>query len=118
VVVQIDPDKPESAEYILLACPTGGMGTDLAASEDGVWHFDREWHAIVKTSVTTEPVSWNDESAVNYHTPKPMDWGEKPFGGSTKGIAYDGKNLWVLDSEKARIYIVEKTKPGRKLTAR
>ena len=109
VVVQIDPDRPDKAEYILLSCPTGGMGTDLAASEDGIWHFDRSWHAIVKTSITTKPVLWDDKAAAEYHTPSPMDWGEKPFGGSTKGVAYDGKNLWVLDSEKVHICIIEKT---------
>ena len=42
-----------------------------------------------------------------------LDWGEKPFG--NQDIAWDGKNLWALDSKNKRICIIEKTKSGKHL---
>ena len=100
-------DAQPKAEYVLPACPTGGHGTDLAAAGDGVWHYDGAWNALVKTPLTAPVVAWSEEAAVGYHSPEPMDWGEKPVPG-LGGVAWDGENLWVLDTENRRICITEK----------
>jgi CubicO group peptidase (beta-lactamase class C family) len=109
VCVRIDPKTPDKAEYVLMACPTGGMGTDMAAAGDGIWHFDNAWNAVVKTSVTAKAIPWNDKLAAGFWTPEPMDWGEKPPGCRVAGVAWDGQRLWVLDNSRKRICIVEKS---------
>ena len=42
--------------------------------------------------------------------------GERPFGSATNGIAWDGRNLWALDTEDDRICIIEKTESGKEIT--
>ncbi len=45
------------------------------------------------------------------------DWGEAPFGLHTAGVTTDGEHLWVLDSQRDRLCLIEKTESGRALTA-
>jgi len=40
-----------------------------------------------------------------------LDWGDQPFGRQTRGIAWDGKRLWVLDNQAKRICAIAKS-PG------
>jgi len=108
VVIRIDPAAPDSAEYVLMACPTGGMGTDLAAAGDGIWHFDRGWPVLVETDARAPAVSWTPEAAMHYRNPPILDWGEKPFPGLA-GVAWDGQQLWALDGPGQRLCVIEKS---------
>ena len=107
-----EPKQRTSGGSWTWGCLGGRPARRSGGAGDGVWHFDRAWHAIVKTPISTQPVVWDDKATAAYRTPEPMDWGEKPFGSSTKGVAHDGKNLWVLDGENARVCIVEKAESG------
>lgn len=105
----VDPAKPDDHRYLVLACPCGGHGTNLAAADDGVWHFDRQMHALVKSDASVEPGQWGDSSDLS-GVPL-LDWGEKPFGNHTAGIAWDGDALWALDKGSRRICRLEKGAP-------
>ena len=111
VASAIDPASPGTCERMLLASPTGGAGTDLAATATGVWHFDRGQPFIVKSSLDIKPVEWTPEAAADYRNAKVLAWGEKPCG-DIAGVAHDGKNLWVLDNARGRLCVVEKTDPS------
>lgn len=88
--------KTDNLEQKTFVCPPGGGGCALAPTKDGVWHLGGE---LVKNSFDGQI----------------MDWGEKPFGDDTTGIAWDGRNLWALDSRNGRICMIEKTESGRNL---
>ena len=60
---------------------------------------------------------WNDDAAGQWKNGPLLDWGEKPFGIATAGIAWDGKNLWALDAKNKRICVIEKTESGKEITA-
>jgi hypothetical protein len=45
-----------------------------------------------------------------------LDWGEKLFG--NRDIAYDGKNLWALDTENNRICMIVKNVPDAERDAK
>jgi len=89
----VDPADPQNERTLTLA---GGGPTSFAAQPDGVWHFDYWAPAMIKSDFEG----------------RLLDWGEKPFGGAVHGIAWDGKQLWALDSTRKRICVVEKN-PAR-----
>ena len=71
----------------------------IAAAADGVWHLEGD-SVLVKSDFDGRLV----------------DWGEKPFGKDTTGIAFDGNGLWVLDNKNKRICLIEKTDSGKEIT--
>jgi len=112
VVIRVDPDKPGKVEHVVMSCPTGGGGSDVAAAGDGIWHYDSFWAALVKTPASAPAVGWTPEAARTYQTPEPLDWGEKPFPGLA-GVAWDGERLWALDRRNRRICLLRKSDPEK-----
>jgi hypothetical protein len=90
--------KTDATEQRAFLWPEGGAGYALAATRDGVWHLGG---CLVKHDFAG----------------KVMDWGERPFGDASAGVAWDGKNLWALDRKNKRICMIEKTASGREITA-
>ena len=91
---RIDPDAPDRENRIRTA---SGMPFFAAGHGKAMWVVDALSPALIKTDL---------DGAF-------LDWGEKPFG--NQDIAWDGKNLWALDSKNKRICIIEKAKSGKRL---
>ena len=108
VACVVDPARPEESGWLVPAGCTA-WGGDLTADEEGVWHFARDKTGIIKSGLDVQPVRWGENTSGRNMTARLLDWGEKPFGGSTAGIAWDGENLWVLDNSRNRICVIEKT---------
>lgn len=119
VIVVVDPDEPEEQRYQVLAAPVGPCQADIAPTEDGIWHVVygvtpfTVAPMLVKSGRAERLLEWRPlEPGEKPNTPL-MDWGEKPFGGgpvdSVGGIAWDGRDLWVIDNESERICVIEKT---------
>lgn len=85
--LRVDPRRPEEAQFNAVA----GAGHPLAATPDGVWQMHDFGPVMVKNSFEGEL----------------LDWGERPFGDS-RGLAWDGENLWALDDANNRICIIER----------
>ena len=107
--------------------PPRGAGVNLAPADDGVWSLEmcdgRLWLApctpvICKTILDPEPITWDDASAASYLNAPVLDFGDKPFGDASAGIAWDGKNLWALDAGGRRICMIEKAEPSQNLSQR
>ena len=85
----IDEADPDERRWQTL----GGPGPiSLAAQGDAVWHFDFWAPAIIKSDLKG----------------RLLDWGEKPFDGAIRGLAWDGEQLWALDAKAKRICVIEK----------
>ena len=81
----------------------GGCGAiDMTSAGATIWCID----FLGPTIIAGKP---HDDGRI-------VDWGEKPFGSHTTGIAHDGKNLWVLDNKGKRVCIIEKANAARKDT--
>jgi len=85
----LDPADPSDRRWQTLAGP-GPIS--LAAQQDSVWHFDFWAPAIIRSDLSGSL----------------LDWGEKPFDGTVRGLAWDGAKLWALDNEQKRICVIEK----------
>ena len=85
-------DDPETALVL------GGCGAiDMTSVGDTIWCVD----FLGPTIIASKP---HDDGRI-------VDWGEKPFGSHTTGIAHDGRDLWVLDNKGKRVCIIEKVVP-------
>jgi hypothetical protein len=98
----LDPIKPDSdlspdagPDHRLEPRLAGALPTGLAPTDNGVWHTDFWAPVLVKSGPSGQL----------------LDWGEKPFPGLS-GIAWDGRNLWALDSQPKRICVIEKALAG------
>lgn len=89
-----DPVEPNHPVWL-----GGTFMEDLAPQDGTLWHLDAFAPAIVRSAVDGPG--------------EVLEWGEKPFGEDTAGIAHDGEHLWALDNEAKRICIIEKTESGR-----
>ena len=110
----IDPDGVEATYRVVVGCPTGGMGTCLAGTDRGVWHFDEGLPMLIHSSIDTEPVEWDTGSGSAWRTSHILDWAEKPFGNDTGGVTWDGEHLWVLDGPNNRICQVERAEASQR----
>ncbi len=91
-------DDPETSLTL------GGTGAvDMATDTDSIWYIDLLGPVIIRSKP-------HEDGCI-------IDWGEKPFGEDTTGIAHDGKNLWVLDNKAKRICVIEKTESGKHLAS-
>lgn len=86
----LDPTHPSDRRWQTLAGP-GPIS--LAAEGDAIWHFDFWAPAIIKSDTSG----------------RLLDWGDKPFDGSLRGLAWDGEHLWALDNEAKRICVIKKS---------
>jgi hypothetical protein len=89
MVVRRKADNPDKTSFLTLGGPEP---ISITAAQNGVWHIDAFAPLIART----------DDKG------KLMEWGEKPFDGRCDGLAWDGKQLWALDSEAKRICVIEK----------
>jgi hypothetical protein len=89
MVVRRKADNPEKTDFLTLGGP---QPISISADSNGVWHIDAFAPIIAKTSFEG----------------KLLEWGEKPFNGRCDGLAWDGKQLWALDTEGKRICVIEK----------
>ena len=90
---QTDPFEPGTRLDPLLAGP---LALHFAPTAEGVWHQEFWAPLLIKSGPDGQL----------------LDWGEKPFGDATAGIAWDGQGLWALDGEQHRICLIEKTEEG------
>ena len=75
--------------------PLGGSAAlDLAGADESIWHLDAFAPAIIRS--------------VPEEGGRTIEWGERPFGPNTTGIAWDGERLWALDNGRKRICALEK----------
>ena len=72
----------------------GGFTVDMACANGFVWHID----AFNRLVILSDPS----------RAERLVDWAGAPFGEDTAGLAWDGRNLWALDSKNHRISIIEK----------
>jgi len=72
----------------------GGFTVDMAGAEGSVWHID----AFNQLLIRSDP---NQASCL-------IEWAGVPFVGDTSGLAWDGQDLWVLDSRYDRICKIER----------
>ena len=72
---------------------------------------------ICKTMLAPDPIQWDDPSVMGCMSGPVLDFGDKPFGDASAGIAWDGRHLWVLDANEGRICAIEKTESGKELSA-
>ncbi len=87
---QTDRFEPGTRLDPLLAGP---LPLHFAPTGDGVWHQEFWVPYLIKSGPDG----------------KLLDWGEKPFGDPTSGIAWDGEHLWALDDgAQKRICVIEK----------
>jgi hypothetical protein len=86
---QTDPFEPGTRLDPFLAGP---LALHFAPTADGVWHQEYWVPLLIKSGPGG----------------KLLDWGEKPFGDATAGIAWDGEHLLALDGKGKRICVVEK----------
>jgi hypothetical protein len=83
-----DPREPRH-------CTLGSPGTiELAAQDGTVWHSD--W-------LLTEIIFRSDLEG------RLLDWGTKPFDGDLKGLAWDGDQLWALDTARGLVLALRRT---------
>ncbi|MBM4143492.1 MAG: hypothetical protein FJ225_07885 [Lentisphaerae bacterium] len=86
---------PEGSSVVPYPRLLGGCSVvDMAGAGNTVWHIDGFSPMIAR-------------SGMDAHG-QLLDWGDKPFGEDTTGIAWDGRSLWVLDNGKKRICEIEK----------
>ena len=76
---------------------------DMACADGNVWHID----ALNRLLILSDP---NRAEHL-------IDWAGAPFGEETAGLAWDGANLWALDSRDHRISIIEKANRPAQATA-
>jgi hypothetical protein len=86
---QTDPFEPGTRLDPLLAGP---LALHFAPTADGVWHQEY-WVPLLIESGPNGTL---------------LDWGEKPFGDATAGIAWDGEHLLALDGKEKRICVIDK----------
>ncbi len=107
-------NHPNGGEF-MSATPVGA--TNLAATADGVWccpivdnrlGFAGGHPLMVKVSSAAGSAVAGDRESVLVHNASVLDWGEKPFGHDTGGLACDGQNLWALDRKNERICLIER----------
>ncbi len=89
LIRKVDPSGENDPQFF---GPAGPEPMVIAEAPGGVWHVDAFAPAIIKTSLDG----------------KLLEFGEKPFGESTTGIAHDGENLWALDNGAKRICVIER----------
>ena len=89
VIRRVDPGS--GAEPTLHGS-AGSLPCSLTPVPGGVWEIDAFSPYLVQSD----------------HDAKLLDLGEKPFGGRCDGLAWDGEDLWALDSEGRRICVIEK----------
>lgn len=77
----------------------GGFTVDMACVEGSVWHID----AFNQLLIRSDP---NQKECL-------VDWAGVPFVGDTTGLAWDGRNLWVLDGRYQRICMIERAADRR-----
>jgi len=87
----VDPQDPQKKRPVRTAA---GIPFHAASHGDRLWVVDALSPAIIKTGLDGEF----------------LEWGEKPFG--NQDIAWDGDNLWALDSANGRICLIEKADAG------
>jgi len=114
VAVSFDPDNPDDHHMHLLGASV--ESGQFAPADDGVWHLSNS-PCLVKSVKDSQPVTLSDETAGELRNATILDWGEKPFGDATGGIAFDGENLWALDNKAERICVIEKTESGKEIAA-
>jgi len=85
----IDSASPADRRWAALAGPGPLI---FAAHGDTVWHLDFWAPAIIESDIVG----------------RLLDWGERPFDGAVGGLAWDGRRLWALDTERKRICVLEK----------
>ena len=94
----LDPNNPTDAKSRgrledLLAGPGPKY---FAVMPDGVWHSDFWAPGLLKTGTGR----------------KLLDWGEEPFGEASRGLAFDGTNLWCLDNAGKRLCAITRRVSG------
>ena len=72
----------------------GGFTVDMTGVDSNVWHID----AFNRLLILSDP----DQAG------RLVDWAGAPFGDDTAGLAWDGKNLWALDSRKHQISLIQR----------
>jgi hypothetical protein len=90
-IMKVDPENPGKRRF---HAHTGG-GSRIAAQGDSVWCVQDFAPLILRTSVKG----------------KLLDWGEVPFAGGCRGLAWDGTQLWALDGKAKRVCVIERAKP-------
>jgi len=84
-----DPARADERSYFHLSGP---LPTAITPQGDAVWHNDLWAPYIMKSAASG----------------RFLDCGEKPFDGNVGGLAWDGQNLWALDTEQHRLCVIEK----------
>ena len=78
----------------------GGFTVDMACANGLVWHID-DFNRLL---ILSDP---NQAERL-------IDWAGAPFGEDTAGLAWDGTNLWALDSKNHRISTIARQASDRK----
>ena len=87
-VAVVDPTKPDERK---MHCLAGGGPGHLAATADGVWHDDYWSPLFIKSDF---------DGGL-------LEWAGKPFE-RTGGLAWDGEQLWAIDSGAQRLCAIER----------
>ncbi len=81
---KINPDDPTDRERAMLSGPSPSAITPAGKS---VWHIDCCAPGVYRSNAKG----------------RLLEWGDKPFGASTAGLAWDGRRLWALDGRNRRV---------------
>jgi len=88
--MRVDPETPDKRRFHGIH----GAGGRLARAGDTLWHIPDFAPLILRS----------------HKGGKLLEWGEVPFAGGCSGLAWDGKHLWALDRENARIALIERAR--------
>jgi hypothetical protein len=101
-LMSLDASGNKVRSHVSLAGP---LPVAITPDNGSLWHDDL-WVPFFIKSGLDQDGQYIDSIEKPFSEP----FAPKPYGGVTRGMEYDGENLWVLDNSNKRIVMLKKRK--------